>query len=329
MPLIPRPRSADGADSRTCSSNTADTQRKPHRQPAPAPPEPALAEGAHRTDHHRHHGHGRSPAGPAGRTHPHRSRPDQSDPGHPAPDGSSAWRLRKAVDTGPVLAAGRHRHRSVRHHHCRDRLGAPERNLTYSQFTLATGVPMSIILPIIAPPVVTPSGPSAPGWPQHARPAPRARPHGQGRCGTADRRCRVRGRIHRRRLGQPGRIGDRRRPRRSGTRASAMPPTSRWPTHCWCWSASCSAPWSGTPRAIVGYMIYAFVAPGLLALPRVQPGLVRRSPAPGWTRGTTRTPFCEGTRWRAGLGTPRGHHGPLGRRPHRHRCRPPPAIRVK
>ena len=121
-------------------------------------------------------------------------------------------------------------------------LWAPARELTFDSFAAAIGVPMSILLPIVAILVGD----------QRVEPAQRAHdvhPGAAPRPGDAGQGHR-RGR-HRRRLDAVafaiGAVGNiigtrgRGRPDRSGTTACRRWPTSCWPTSSGCSSASCSA----------------------------------------------------------------------------------------
>ena len=144
---------------------------------------------------------------------------------------------------------------------------APASEFSYSQFTLAIGVPMSVILPIIAVLSVTAEWSQRSGLttftlvPHRGRvllaKAARSRPR---------RARRHRRRLRRRRARQPRRDRDRRHRPPCGTRASPTSATSRSATPC-CMLVgfTLGALIRNSPGAIVAYMIYAFVAPGLLA----------------------------------------------------------------
>ena len=150
---------------------------------------------------------------------------------------------------------------------------APETELTYSQFTLAIGFPMSVILPIIAVLSVTAE------WSQRSGLATFTLVPHRGRVLLAKAspptwsRSSHRRRVRRRRARQPRRtalagtptVWDMDAPT-SGTSPSA--------TRCCCSSGSPSEPCiRNSPGAIVAYMIYAFVAPGCSpSSPSARPG---------------------------------------------------------
>ena len=145
---------------------------------------------------------------------------------------------------------------------------APDSAVTYENFATAIGLPMSVILPMIAILAVTSEWSQRSGLTTFTLVPSRGRVIGAKAIATVAGGRRLDGRrLRRRRRRQPGRLRARRRRHRLGRLAVQPHPRScsatwsAWPSasrSAWCCAASAAA--------IVGYFVVSLVLPGILEL---------------------------------------------------------------